>query len=295
VVESGPVTQVDGGWTFLDSMIGSSKDVGHSYTYKVYAADAGCGESLKKAVSGEPCTGFSEQLCGKSIGVYKVDIKRVECFTPPELGLRHGRTLGTADDARPHQRAQTEAALPSALVGTPARGRQTSDPASPCRDAAVAVLSPLQVASSRIRNGEVRDRNRVTVLSTVIGVMLVALTGSAAASSTVKGLGPDGALYGGGYGPARTPAVNVRPYTSTLTITDDRGRNVVQSAGSDSSPSRPASGDYGPKYFFKSDSYFSPTDNNGCSVRQPCTAYRLPPSPGVSNSRPTCSRSLRAA
>ena len=97
----------------------------------------------------------------------------------------------------------------------------------------------------------------------MIGVLLVALTGSAAASSTVKGLGPDGALYGGGYGPARTPAVNVRPYTSTLTITDDRGRNVVQSAGSDSSPSRPASGDYGPKYFFKSDSYFSPTDNNG--------------------------------
>ena len=129
----------------------------------------------------------------------------------------------------------------------------------------MAVLSPLQVASSRIRNGEVRERNRVTVLSTVIGVLLVALTGSAVASSNVKGMGPDGALSGGGYGLARTPAVNVRPYMSTLTITDDRGRNVVLPAGSDSSPSRPASGDYGPKYFFKNDSHFSQTDNNGSS------------------------------
>ena len=76
VVESGPVTQVDGGWTFLDSMIGSSDDVGHSYTCKTYAPDAACGESLKKAVSGEPYTGFGWQLCGKSIGVYKVDIKK---------------------------------------------------------------------------------------------------------------------------------------------------------------------------------------------------------------------------
>ena len=72
VVETSPVAQADGDWTFLDSMIGSSEDVGHSYTYKAYAADAACGESLKKAVSGEPYAGFSEQLCGRSIGVYKV-------------------------------------------------------------------------------------------------------------------------------------------------------------------------------------------------------------------------------